>query len=162
MGAVQLRIRSAVRALIVDDDDHTLLARFVFPSGIEAWALPGGGLEPGEEPTDGLRRELHEELGLTAFDIGPHIWTRQHIIPMSTGHDGQRDRIHLVRLSRFDPVPTIGWERMRAEFVHEMRWWSLDEITAATTTRFAPGRLADLYRTLLADGPPESPVDTGV
>ena len=49
---------------------------------------------------------------------------------MLTGHDGQRDRVYLVRMPRFDPVPLIGWEAMRDEFVHEIRWWSVDEIGA--------------------------------
>lgn len=157
-----LRLRPAVRALIVDDDDHVLLVRFVFPSGIEAWALPGGGLEPGETHEAGLRRELHEELGLVDVEIGPHIWNREHVIPMVTGHDGQRDRIHVVHRPHFDPVPTIGWDRLRAEFVHEMRWWTLDEIDAAGEVRFAPRRLGELLRVFLRDGPPAVPIETGV
>ena len=32
------------------------------------WFLPGGGLDHGEDPVDGLRREFHEETGL---DITP-------------------------------------------------------------------------------------------
>jgi len=159
---VTLRLREAVRALIVDDTDAVLLARFVFPSGIQVWALPGGGLEPGEAPLDGLRRELHEELGLDDVEVGPQVWVREHVIPMITGHDGQRDRIFLVRRPRFDPVPTIGWERMRAEFVHELRWWDLAEIEAAEDVRFAPARLGTELRQLLADGPPDEPVDVGV
>lgn len=157
-----LHLRSAVRALILDPSDHALLVRFVFPGGHQYWALPGGGLDDGESSDDGLRRELREELGLDAVPIGPHIWNREHVIPMMTGHDGQRERIHLVRVDRFEPHPTIGWEQLRAEFVHEMRWWSLPEVEAAAPAQFRPQRLGELLRGLLADGPPAEPVDTGV
>lgn len=156
-----LRLRAAVRALVLDHDDATLLVRFVFPSGVEAWALPGGGLEHGESDEHGLRRELHEELGLTDVDLGPHIWTREHIFPMRSGQDGQRDHIHLVRLARFEPQPAIGWDRMRDEYVHEARWWTLDEIIAASHLRFAPAALGALLGDVLRDGPPARPIETG-
>jgi 8-oxo-dGTP diphosphatase len=157
-----LNIRSAVRAVVLDDDNHLLLVRFEFPTAT-VWALPGGGLDEGEDPLDGLRREFDEELGLTGFEIGPHIWNRLNIIPMDTGHDGQHDQIHLVKVDRFDPVPSIGWEAMRAERVHEIRWWSVPELEAASdTTWFAPRRLAELARGLIDNGPPSEPIDTGV
>jgi len=34
------------------------------------WTLPGGGLKWGEHPLDGMRRELHEETGLTGRVVG--------------------------------------------------------------------------------------------
>jgi ADP-ribose pyrophosphatase YjhB (NUDIX family) len=156
-------LRQGVRALVVDDDDHLLLVRFEFPTAT-VWGLPGGGLEPGEQPLDGLRRELHEELGLTEVAVGPHVWNREHVIPMTTGHDGQRDRIYLVRMPRFEPVPHIGWEAMRAEYVHEIRWWSLDAIEAESSPRvlFAPRRLGTLARDVVRSGPPLEPIETGV
>jgi ADP-ribose pyrophosphatase YjhB (NUDIX family) len=157
-----LRFRRAVRAVLVDPDQRVLLARFVFPSGIEVWALPGGGLEDGESPVAGLRRELDEELGLGEFDVGPHVWSRVHTIPMITGHDGQEDQIHLVHTPTFQPEPRIGWEAMRTEFVHELRWWTLPEIEAAGDLCFAPGRLAELLADLFVNGPPPTPIDTGV
>lgn len=157
-----LRFRRAARALIITPDDQVLLAKFVFPSGLEAWALPGGGLEEGETAEDGLRRELHEELGLTDVEIGPHVWNREHIVPMRTGHDGQRDQIHVIRADRFEPIPLIGWKAMRAEFVFELRWWTVDEIERCTDLRFAPRRLAHHIRALIETGPPVSPVDVGV
>jgi 8-oxo-dGTP diphosphatase len=156
-----LRIRQAVRALLLDPHDDVLLVRFEFPTAT-VWALPGGGLDDGEPPELGLRRELHEELGLTDFELGPHIWNREQIIPMITGHDGQQDRIHLVRVDRFEPEPMIGWERMRAENVHEVRWWSVAEIGAANDTRFAPSALFDLLGNLLMYGAPREPIDTGI
>lgn len=143
-------------------DDAVLLARFVFPNGVEAWALPGGGLEDGESAEGGLRRELHEELGLVDVTIGPHVWSREHIVPMRTGHDGQRDRVHLVRTARFDPVPQIGWDAMRAEYVFELRWWTVAEIAARPDVRFVPRRLAAHLADLLTDGVPAAPVAVGV
>lgn len=156
-----LNMRAAVRAVLLDEHDHVLLVRFEFPTAT-VWALPGGGLDPGEDDETGLRRELREELGLHDVEIGPRIWTREHVIPMRTGHDGQRDHIHLVRLAHFEPTPEIGWDALRDELVFEMRWWSVDEIAAAAGTRFAPGRLAELLRRLLADGVPPVPIDTGL
>lgn len=155
-----LDIRRATRALILDRTGHVLLVRFEFPTA-SIWALPGGGLDDGETTEEALRRELREELGLTDFEIGPHIWNREHIIPMSTGHDGQRDQIHLVQLDRFEPEPEIGWERMRAESVHELRWWAIDDI-ANSDLLFAPRALHRLLTQLVDDGAPSEPVDTGV
>ena len=158
----ELRFREAVRALVLSPDDEVLLARFVFPNGVEVWALPGGGLEDGESDEEGLRRELHEELGLTDVSIGPHVWNREHIVPMRTGHDGQRDHVHLVRTGRFEPEPTIGWPAMREEYVFELRWWTVDEIAGRSDLRFVPRRLAAHLADLLRDGAPPRPIDVGV
>ena len=93
MVADELRIRSSVRAVLLDPDDRVLLVRFEFPT-VTVWATPGGGQEPGEDDEATLRRELDEELGLDGLQIGPHVWDRLHIIPFLDGQwDGQRDRV---------------------------------------------------------------------
>jgi 8-oxo-dGTP pyrophosphatase MutT (NUDIX family) len=159
-----LRIREAARALVLDPADRVLMVRFEFPAGTR-WALPGGGLEPGETHADALRRELAEEAGMRDPDIGPLVWTRLHIIPFLDGRwDGQREHIHLVRTPAFDPTPDLPWETLRAEHLHEVRWWSVEEIEhhGDDPMRFAPRLLAHHLRNLLADGPPNLPVDVGV
>jgi hypothetical protein len=72
--------------------------------------------------------------------------------------------VYFVQMPRFDPVPWIGWEALRDEFVHEIRWWSLDEIASTDGPRvlFMPRRLAHFARDVLEHGPPPEPVDTGV
>jgi 8-oxo-dGTP pyrophosphatase MutT (NUDIX family) len=153
-----LRIRQAVRAIVLDTDRRVLLVRFEFPAGTR-WALPGGGVEPGETAEHALRRELAEEVGLIEPEIGPHVWDRLHIIPFLSGHwDGQREQIHIVRTAPFEPMPQLTWVQLNAEYVYELRWWTLDEITGSTAT-FVPTHLGQHLQSLLDNGHPNRPVD---
>lgn len=64
--------RNAARAMLLTPDNEILLQRILLPHlSFAFWLTPGGGLERGESAEQGLRRELREELGLSAFDMGP-------------------------------------------------------------------------------------------
>ena len=54
-----------VYALAIKDDSVLLIKKARGPY-IGKWDLPGGSLEFGEKPLDGLSREMLEETGLTA------------------------------------------------------------------------------------------------
>jgi 8-oxo-dGTP pyrophosphatase MutT (NUDIX family) len=159
----QLRIRRAVRAILLTPDRQVLLVRFEFPLRT-VWALPGGGIDPGETPYEALRRELLEELGHDIRTIGPHVWNRLHVIPFLNGQwDGQRDQIHLVETADcFEPQPQLSWAQLNAEHVHELRWWTIDEIAAATDVHVVPAGLAGHLRDLVESGPPNVPLDVGI
>ena len=158
----KLRIRPAARAIVLDPDDRILLVRFLFPTGKTFWATPGGGIEAGESSEEAIRRELAEEAGLEGVDVGPVVWMRLHIVPFIGGrYDGQREQYHLVRTRPFTPEPRLSWEQLNAEYVFELRWWALAELEEADET-FAPRRLPELLRELLANGAPPAPIDAGV
>ena len=55
-------LRVAAYAVIVDDDDRILLAHWN-EGRRSAWTMPGGGLEPGEDPERAAQREVREETG---------------------------------------------------------------------------------------------------
>jgi ADP-ribose pyrophosphatase YjhB (NUDIX family) len=156
-----LRLRQAARAVILDPADRILLVRFEFPEGM-LWACPGGGLEGDETHERAVIRELAEEVGLDDMTVGPCIWTRRHVIAFLNGKwDGQVERFYLVRTDAFEPAPRFTAEQLAAEYVTAERWWTQAEIAEATTA-FAPRRLPELLTQLLAEGPPQRPIETGV
>jgi 8-oxo-dGTP pyrophosphatase MutT (NUDIX family) len=150
-----------VRAVVLDPAERILLVRFEFP-GSTLWATPGGGIEDGESDEDAIRRELSEELGLGAVELGPVVWTREHVAPFVSGlWDGQAERYYLVRTDAFEPAPRLTWAELNAEHVTATRWWTLPELEASQEL-FAPRRLDALLRALLEGGAPAEPVDVGV
>jgi 8-oxo-dGTP diphosphatase len=74
-------MRVAAYAVITDDDGRVLLAHWN-EGRHAAWTLPGGGLEPGEDPEHAARREVREETGYrVALDALLGIHSR--VIPAS-------------------------------------------------------------------------------
>lgn len=58
-----------VSALVEDGAGRVLLARRAVEPFLGLWDAPGGFLEEGEHPEDGLRRELLEETGLVGEPV---------------------------------------------------------------------------------------------
>lgn len=57
----------AASALVINDYSVLLVKRKYDPyAGL--WALPGGHVEPGETTEDAVKREVHEETGITLLD----------------------------------------------------------------------------------------------
>jgi TDG/mug DNA glycosylase family protein len=151
--------RDAVRALVVDADERVLLLRWENPVTREVWWItPGGGIASGESDEAALRRELSEEAGARAWEIGPVVWVLELVLPLSGRIVLQRERFYLVPVDLHEVAPTVD---LATEHIHGHRWWTLEELES-TEERLAPRALATHLRALLADGPPSEPLDLAV
>jgi ADP-ribose pyrophosphatase YjhB (NUDIX family) len=76
----------AARAVLIDGEGRILLIR---RSDNGMWALPAGGMEPGESVTECMIREVWEETGLTAKSYRPFaVYSEPRFKPPS-GRPGQ-------------------------------------------------------------------------
>ena len=107
----------AVGAVIVEDAKALVTIRAREPEKGRL-DLPGGFLEVGEHPADGLVREIKEELGVEAEVVGDSVLQATH----TYGEDG--DGVLAIGFR----VRILGGEIDPADDVGGVRWVSLKEI----------------------------------
>lgn len=113
---------------------HRTPAREAHP---DRWALPGGHVEPGEEPLVAVARECLEELGVRIHD--------PRVIPMRVDHPGVDTFCFLVTRWDGDPVNAEPAEH------DDLRWFRPHELAGLRLAH--PESLADLVAAVAtADG----------
>jgi 8-oxo-dGTP pyrophosphatase MutT (NUDIX family) len=151
--------RRCARVVVTDAADRVLLLQGRDPARPEHvfWHAPGGGLHDGETPEQAARRELSEEVGLDAEQVGPVIWHRRLQFSFDRIPYDQDEVYFHVRVERHVVDPS-GREANELRYLGEGVWWSVADLRA-TAELVAPPDLADRLEELLRDGPPARPVE---
>jgi ADP-ribose pyrophosphatase YjhB (NUDIX family) len=114
-------------ALCVDERGRVLLVRRAVEPYVGAWDAPGGFLDEGEHPVDGLRRELREETGL---DVEPEeflgVWVDRY------GGDSTAQ----ATLNLYWRARVVAGEPRAADDVAELRWFERDALPAPDELAF--------------------------
>ena len=102
-------------ALITDTTGHVLLLQLpktYDEDAANSWTLPGGKLEPDDEPTPGILREITEETGLKAKLSGPcsiKRWTTRNSKKLAI--------FYLAKVDSEKPKPNLSSEHQRAVWI---------------------------------------------
>jgi len=81
-------VRTAVVAVVKNNDGNVLLTKRAIPPYLGKWVMPGGKIDLGEPITAALKREVMEEVGLEVhveglidiFEIVPSDEHREHYV----------------------------------------------------------------------------------
>ncbi|MGK3142351.1 nucleoside triphosphatase NudI [Pantoea sp. C2G6] len=122
-----MRQRVIVCPVIQNEGEYLLCKmasdRGVFPG---QWALPGGGMEPGETIEAALRREISEELGPELQLTAIQPWTFRDDVRTKTYSDGTTEEIYMIYLI-FDCVSANRQITFNEEF-QEIIWVKPDAL----------------------------------
>lgn len=129
-------------ALIVRDGCVLLVRRAVEPFK-DYWDLPGGFLEAGEHPIDGMFREVREETGLD-------VRVRELLGVYMDRYDNNGDEI--FTLNHYYIVEPIGGELRAADDVNAFYWFPLDALPEQIAFEHARVVLRDLRAWMTEDG----------
>ncbi len=154
--------REAARIVLLDPRGHVLLQEIRASDHVgSVWIAPGGGLVQGETHRAAALRELCEEVGRAPAELGQCVWVREHEFEFRGTRYRQRERFFLARTEPFT-ADMRQMDEQELEVVLGHRWWSVDEIEAATETLFAPRLLARYLRPLVEGSIPTRPIKVGV
>lgn len=128
--------RLAVRAVLMQDN-RLLLVNAYPGQGSDLWCAPGGGVEPHASLPDNLRREVHEETGLT-IRVGPPCLVNEFHDPGRGFHqvelffrctvaagriaEGWRDPEGVVNRRRWVTADEIGSLRVKPDSLARVAW----------------------------------------
>jgi ADP-ribose pyrophosphatase YjhB (NUDIX family) len=111
--------KATAGALVEDEDGRVLLARRAREPFRGRWDIPGGFLEEGEHPLDGVRRELLEETGLEVEPLDfVGVWMDRY------GGDSTAE----PTLNLYWTARVLSGEASPADDVDDLRWFAPDEL----------------------------------
>jgi len=80
METARTRYCPAVSAIVIRNEAEILMVGNDYGGDELVWNMPGGAVDPGEDLLQAVRRELFEETGITALEIGPLAWIGQAVL----------------------------------------------------------------------------------
>ncbi len=137
-------IRVAAYGVIVEQG-RILLAHWN-ENGRHGWTLPGGGIDPGEDPVDAVVREIAEETGYKA-EAGELLGIDSHVVPAEQRFVRDAGPLHALRILYRASVVGGTLTHEKEGTTDEAAWFPLESLPSRRVELVTIGlRMAGLSR----------------
>ena len=102
------------KCVVFNSKGEVLLLKRSSKSGSTHWSLIGGGLDKGEDPIEGIKREANEEAQIEIFDIEPI-----RVVSFTEGEDSVLMIAYQAKTNSIEVV--LNWEH------DEYKWVSKED-----------------------------------
>lgn len=129
-----MRVRLAAYGIITRERDgveEILLAHWN-ERGRSGWTLPGGGVDPGEDPIDGVIREIWEETGYHA-GIDELLGIHSRVIPVRDRAQRSRSPMQAIRIVYRASIKGGELRNEVGGSTDEAAWHPLDSVAGLRT-----------------------------
>ncbi|MEU8685385.1 NUDIX domain-containing protein [Streptomyces sp. NPDC048611] len=154
--------RRAARVAVLDPAGSVFLLRYDNEEVGAHWAMPGGGLDPGETPRAGALREMREETGWTDLEPGPLLCTWEHDFTRAGVPVRQHEHLYLAHGPRREPTDGVAAAHADDRILG-WRWWSPADLAGSPDALWPPSLAALLrpWHDTDPTTPAPAPVDLG-
>jgi len=122
----ELTMRPSVYGVIIKDEKILLVRQW------DGYDLPGGGIEPGEDMHEALKREIHEETGLTAA-VGKIVTCETSFFKWDENNYWHSLLLYYICEVVEGELSIDGIEESEKEYMHDLPEWiplaDIDQIT---------------------------------
>lgn len=132
--------RNSSRAIVLNDKNEIFLFQYVFDyfkDGNIVRITPGGGLEPGEDYEDALRREINEEMGIFLKEVPQSSYYRDATYTLKNGENVIAHELFYVIHIESMNLSFRGWTESEKIRMKKGKWWSREEIEKSADEFFA-------------------------